>query len=178
MADQPVKYRKLPGRGAGWFGVTRIWLGDDHLLSVNSTLGVESYQRFYFREIEALIIRRTKVRLIWNCIFGAVIGAGIAFGAMQALAFSSAAGADQTLQSVIFGFLGTPTILALVFLIINTLRGQSCSVWIQTAGGTARLGTPVRIRPARRFVERIAPLIEQAQAPTVSPSPTAPTTTS
>ena len=74
MADTAHRYQKLPGRGLRYaFGVTatrcRLWLGDDHLLAVDSTLINEEYRRFYFCDIEAFIIRQTARRQIINWVF-------------------------------------------------------------------------------------------------------------
>src|SRR5260221_457977 len=56
------------------FGVSatrcQLWLGTDHLLAVDHTLTAEEYRRFYFRDIEAFVIRRTVARQVWNWIMG------------------------------------------------------------------------------------------------------------
>jgi len=67
MARTEKEYRKLPGRGfrkRSLLEVSRmlctLWLGKDHLLLVDSLGGYsEDYKRFYYRDIQALIIRKT-----------------------------------------------------------------------------------------------------------------------
>lgn len=50
-----VHYRRLPG-SAGLISRKRLWMGPDHLLSVRSNVLSQEYRRFYFADIEALII--------------------------------------------------------------------------------------------------------------------------
>src|ERR1700690_2887131 len=48
-------YRRLPG----WSGLImrkRLWLGPDHILLVSSKVLSEEYRRFYFADIEALVV--------------------------------------------------------------------------------------------------------------------------
>ena len=70
MNSAPPAYRKLPGRGLGWAGISRVWLADDHILEVSSLLFTERYRRFILKDISAHIVRRTKVRLYWNLGYG------------------------------------------------------------------------------------------------------------
>ena len=61
MAEPLSSYKKLPGRAAGSVvGTVRLWYRDDHMICVSSAFGYESYQRVYFRDIEALIVRQTE----------------------------------------------------------------------------------------------------------------------
>ena len=46
MANEPVRYKKLPGRGSSAMEYHRLYLGPDHLLLVASTGFSESYRRF------------------------------------------------------------------------------------------------------------------------------------
>ena len=50
-----VPYRKLPG-SSGLFLRKRLWLGPDHILLVTSNVLAQEYRRFYFNDIEALVI--------------------------------------------------------------------------------------------------------------------------
>src|SRR5882724_9417293 len=51
-ADQ---YRRLPGR-SGPIIRNSLWIGDGHLLSVQRNPFSESYRRFYFTDIQALVL--------------------------------------------------------------------------------------------------------------------------
>src|SRR5881409_101596 len=62
-------YRPLPGRAAGLAWYHRLWLGPDHLLAVRSFGFTEEYKRFYFRDIQAILIGRTDSWKRWNLIW-------------------------------------------------------------------------------------------------------------
>src|SRR3954454_13990106 len=94
MSDVAERYRKLSPWKVVWWEVRfsaprqlfpirihRLWEGSDHLLVVSAALGVERYRRFYFRQIEALIVRKTMGRFVANTIF-AVIAALAGPGAL------------------------------------------------------------------------------------------------
>lgn len=56
MADTRQKYRKIPGRRRGFIVSASLWTGADHLLAVRSARFQEQYKRFYFRDIQAIVI--------------------------------------------------------------------------------------------------------------------------
>ena len=68
MPNSAREYRKLPGIGRDVATYSRLYLGPGHLLVVNSTGFTESYKRFYFQDIQAIVLCRTRSRLIWNII--------------------------------------------------------------------------------------------------------------
>ena len=59
MSTAPNRYQKLPGRGVGFTGYSRLFVGPDHLLLVWSTGYSEHYRRFFFRDIQAFLVART-----------------------------------------------------------------------------------------------------------------------
>ena len=83
-AATPVQYQRLPGggmarKGSSFIAATRttcrLWLGDDHLLQVESMGGYsETYKRFYFRDIQAIIVQRTRTWVVWNIVLGFFAG--------------------------------------------------------------------------------------------------------
>ena len=77
MPRAPKEYQRLPGRGTlldgdKWYATSRamctVWLGRDHLLLVSRAGYTENYKRFYFRDIQAIIIRKTVTSLIGNTV--------------------------------------------------------------------------------------------------------------
>ncbi len=58
MAVTRQIYRKLPGRRSGFIFSASLWTGADHLLSVKSARFQEQYKRFYFRDIQAIVITK------------------------------------------------------------------------------------------------------------------------
>src|SRR5260370_609573 len=82
---------------------TRRWQGRDHLLMVASSGFTESYQRFFFRDVQAVVVRRTSAGIAWNGVFGG-LALLCALPVAMALAFSaSGSGGDwATPVSVVF----------------------------------------------------------------------------
>ena len=64
LADDRQRYRKLPGRRRGFIFSASLWTGSDHLLSVRSDRFQEQYKRFYFRDIQAIVITRVPRYLV------------------------------------------------------------------------------------------------------------------
>ena len=60
-----MAYRKMRASRNGIGSSSRIYLGEDHLLSVESNLSTEKYYRFYFSDIQAIIVRRTDRAALW-----------------------------------------------------------------------------------------------------------------
>ncbi len=51
-------YTRLPGTLRGFVRKASLWEGSDHVLSVAGNRFVESYRRFYYRDIEAIIVQK------------------------------------------------------------------------------------------------------------------------
>src|SRR6185295_20286608 len=111
---------------------------------------VETYRRFFFNDIQALLVRRTHIGKIWNAIWG--FGAG--FFLLIALAVNGGAG---TIVSLCFG---APFLAALL---VNVALGPTCLFLVRTAVQSERLPAVSRVRAAERFIARIQPLITAAQ---------------
>ena len=126
-----------------------LWLGEDHLLGVVSHGFSEEYKRFYFRDIQAIIIRKTDGGRIGNIILLA-----LAVPALIA-ALVSSAGFN------IFWFIVTG--IFLLFVLLNTLGGPTCVCHLRTAVQTDSLPSLGRIRRARKVLARLRPLIAEAQ---------------
>src|SRR6185503_16307515 len=67
-------YRRLPGRESGLLSYSRLWLGPDHLLLARTTFFSEEYKRFYFRDIQAIVMRKTRRHLFWGWMCAALFG--------------------------------------------------------------------------------------------------------
>ncbi len=149
MARREKAYRRLPGREAGLLSYSRLWLGPDHLLLVRTTGFSEEYKRFYFRDIQAIVARRTDLREILSAI---VAFATVVFGVMAVFTDSGWRGFFIVLSAI-----------SVVALLANWLRGPTCVCHIRTAVQTEELSPLKRFRATRRFIERLRPNIEKAQ---------------
>jgi len=156
MSKETVKYLKLPGSGfreSSLFvrgGRVTLWLGDDHLLMVESDGYKEQYKRFYFKDIQGVTIRRTVDGKVVNFL----LGLPLFFLCLGAL---SSKDTGAIASCLFFGF------LFLVFLVINVLRGPTCKTMLITAVQTERMATMGRLKTARKVLNRVQPLITVAQ---------------
>lgn len=140
-------YRRV--RGLRW-GVNRSLLrqADDHLLVCDYRTGfVERYKRFYFRDIEAFIIRKTPFWIVAISLWGFF---GICF-----LIISFANNWNPFLLIV--------TGICSVGIMLELIRGPSCRTDIKTAVQTDRLRMLKRIRKTQRVLRTIFPLVEAVQ---------------
>lgn len=173
MGEQAPAVRKLPGFALNLLGINRAYDAGDHLLVVTSVTAFETYRRYYYREIKALVVRPTGTSTTWNIMLTlllAVIGAGVA-----ALLYSRDAG--ETLAPAIV--LGSFGLLLALMLLWNVLRGKTCRVYVQTRAGTELLAAPARLPAVYRLHAIVAPKIAAAQAgesarPPASEPPPAP----
>jgi hypothetical protein len=161
MAEpSPVKYSKLPGAGISRKGSqliaatrtgVRMWLGDDHLLQVESVGGYsETYKRFYFRDIQAFCLRKTKAWFAANVVLGFLTGMFL----LWALTVHDSAGVIAL--GIFTGVFG-------MFLLLSVVRGPTCTVHLKTAVHYEELASLRRLRNANKVLARIRPLIEAAQ---------------
>lgn len=156
-------YVKLPGRGVrgriASATYTSLWMGADHLMQVVGTRFSEDYKRFYFKDIKAIIIRRTRAwaTTSWILLGIAVLFMGI-FGALAANAGRS----DRE------GFLITGGCIAGFFLFIaaiNLLLGPTCVCHLRTPVQEEELPSLKRLRTARKALQRIRVAVEAVQGP-------------
>ncbi len=160
MKDFHDRYRRL---ARGRFGLSSLWLGEDHLVYVKGsgllTPYVEEYKRFRLREIEALTVAKTS-RTGRTVLYLLALVFCLA-AASLILAFDDDPGPVSVafVSLFVLGGLGVLALLARHFIL-----GPTCCCDIQT-----RL-TRERIRPLNRYhraletVRRIEELVRESQA--------------
>jgi hypothetical protein len=131
-----------------------LWLARDHLLSIRSNRFIEEYKRFYFRDIQALTIRKTRRRQLWNAVLSLLllVWLGLFMSQMPQSGLSS----DLWPWFVLLALAGVP-------LLINNLRGPTCTCYIRTAVQVEELPSLNRLRKVHKIEQRIRPLIAAAQ---------------
>jgi hypothetical protein len=150
MTHQTPTYRKLPGKKKDFLmGVHRLWAAEDHLLQVHSRVGTEYYQRFYFKDIQALIVRKTVSGKIYSILLAAVVLV-LAVPAFQLEGWASI-------------FFYCMAALFLVILLINWSLGPTCRTHLKTAVQQELLPSLYRLKTATRVMNRLRPHIETAQ---------------
>ena len=159
MAESDPKYRRLTrARARTAFGIvstsrSSLWLGPDHLLCIDTTGYRENYKRFYFRDIQALIVRKTSRWKITVAVWGAVSGL---FGLF---AFSAASASEPVLAYI----LGSVAGLFLLGMAVDWVQGPSCVCQLRTAVQVEELPALDRLPWARKVLARLRPLIAEAQ---------------
>jgi len=148
-------YRRLALGSSGAPGILTVWRaslwrGPDHLLLVRRMWFYEEYRRFFFNDIEAFVLRRTRTGEVLSILLTAVAGACLV-GMVIA----------RTLEwRPFFGTCGTA---ALVFLVVNFLLGPTCYCAVRTPVQITYLPPLGRVRKALKVIRAISPLIEAAQ---------------
>jgi hypothetical protein len=140
-----------------------LWLGKDHLLCVETNGYTETYKRFYFRDIQAFTLRRTRRRLalFWVFVLPVVLSAIV-------LIIATSVGLSRHTLSEDFPALcwwGGILVAFTVPLLLNYLRGPTCIVRIHTAVQEEELSALKRVRQVHKIMARIRPLIAEAQGP-------------
>jgi hypothetical protein len=155
-----------------------LWLGEDHLLCVESNGYTETYKRFYFRDIQAITLRQTKRRLIWNWILSLLIVICLANCTLNSLLTL-----QLDVRTMVFFSIA---VLIGIPLLGNNLLGRTCACQLRTAVQIEDLPALCRVRQTRKILEKIQPLITAAQGSitageisvhlreTVQPPPTQP----
>jgi hypothetical protein len=144
-----IRYRRLPGRIMGFVRCPSAWIADDHILLVGGSRFSETYQRVYFRDLQALLIRRKRRFVMqWPYVLLAPLLLFLFFGSLSARGYSP--------------------VLALVLIIAAviaflTLR-FGCYLDLATAVGNVPVHSVAFLWTARRFSAIVVPLVTAAQA--------------
>jgi hypothetical protein len=142
--------RTLAQHGVVSSGRSSLWLGQDHLLRVDSSGYTENYRRFFLRDIQAVIIRKTlgmQIRILVHGIFAL-------FWMLCALSTT-----DTIWLSIWWSLTG----LSLIFLTLNLILGPCCAFHIKTAVQNEAIPSIHRMRKARQILDRLRPLLAAAQ---------------
>jgi hypothetical protein len=160
MADAAQKpYQCLPGTGykrlvpawaivllffvVGIFALllrgrrVQLWLGGDHLLSVEWDGTREYYKRFRYTDIQAVTMRRTKESLAWSIVLGWVTAI------FAAIALSS----ELPGMKIFFWIVTAMFVAALIY---NLAAGPTCECHLRTAVQTEPMPSLNRIRRAEK----------------------------
>lgn len=148
MAATEKPYKRLPGKKKLFIGFDHtLWAGKDHLLHIYSQRVREEYKRYYYKDIQAVYLRKTPRLKIETAILGCVTAVflGLAlFGFGEILTYFLAA---------LFG----------TVLMVNLWIGPTCDCHIQTFVRRDKLPSLYRIRTARKALDILTPLIQEIQ---------------
>ena len=160
MARPPPEYTRLAGLGQKTVGFlsagrTRLWLGKDHLLHVTDQWFTETYKRFYFRDIQVLITRKTARGFVVNIVCG-ILGLLILFFPLAGKLYWSW---DNGV--LIAGGIGAGIFFIIV--LINSILGPTSTCRIRTAVQSEELPSLCRLWRARKVLRILRAKIEEAQ---------------
>jgi hypothetical protein len=162
ILSRDPNYRRLKVGGRGALGTASYWLGPDHLLVVEVVSYVERYRRFYYREVQAIIVRRTKAQQTTNLALGVL--ALLALVAVLIIAADQGPGVWST-EGIVGAFVFSLAAAALlVGLLLNVLRGPTCACRIHTAVQALDLPRIRRWKMAERLLDELKPLVTAAQS--------------
>ena len=156
MLRRDPNFRKLPGGGRGLARTSSYWLGSDYLLAVYVEGYLERYRRFYYRDIQAIVLRKTRRRAL-TC---------TALGLLTVGALGSALTANGATRIALFVSGG----LLLIAIIVNVVRGPTCVCHLRTAVQMEKLTGMNRLRTARRAIALLTSRIDAAQAAAAEPT--------
>ena len=168
MSATPVSYRKLPIRAFSLITNAPLWIADDHLLEVKSTVLHEHYRRFFFKDIASFIILPTKGYRIRNLIYGSITAAILLlfclFAPPSPIIFGTFK--QNSLVAFLITILSPFFILFLTLFIINLALGPTCHCYLFfNSSPSIRLIAPTRIRAARRVLNKLIPLLQSPIPP-------------
>ena len=151
MPENSIRYRRLPGTGKSAVHYIRLYEGPDHLLQITTSGYHETYKRFYYRDIQAVVLRKTDRWWLW----GLILGVPGVLAVLIGLLLGGGGG-------ILLGLVGT-----ILFFVagLGFAGGPSCEGFIRTAVQTERLLSVGRLRRARKILARLQPLIAAAQGP-------------
>jgi hypothetical protein len=149
MAKKEKEYQRLPGRRRTLTGTCTLWLGPDHLLRVDSHGYAENYKRFYYRDIQSIVLvptpRRQSFLTGWAALGAPLATLALFLGGAWGISLGSLAG------------------LAALMLAVTWLRGPTCECRLQTAVQTEVLPSLNLVRAASKALKRLLTRVEAVQ---------------
>jgi hypothetical protein len=138
-----------------------LWLGNDHLLQVETNGFTENYKRFYFRDIQTITQVETKRGRVWSIIQGSILLVVLLVMVFNLPGGTPAHWSDGAISGEVV--LATVMVIAGVFLSAGILAGPTCKVYLRTAVQIEELAALCRMRQTRKVMNKIRPRIVAAQ---------------
>ena len=148
MKQNPPAYKKLSRKFFTLFTRRTLWKGPDHLLWVDRAMMHEIYKRFYYKDIQAMVVIKNNNMQIFNLAWG---GLALVLGI---IAFSG--------PGVPY-FSGSFALLSMLLLAINLMMGHCCEVRLKTAVQEEKLTCLTRVKKAEKVLLLIKNLVEKEQ---------------
>jgi len=144
-------YTRLPGTRRGVLLSASLWMGSDHFLLVRNSRFAETYKRFFYKDIQAILVRqapRFSVPAYWF---------------IACVLFALTATFEQFLPGWHRSYISLSALAGLfVWLMVESLF-LSCTCHVKTAVSSEELTSLFRMRSARQAVSLLSARIEAAQ---------------
>lgn len=161
MLAEGTTYQRLPASGPVQRLFQRsqssVWAASDHFLSVEFRWFLEHYYRFFYRDVQAIFVRKTVRGQIINIACCFILG-------ICALAIATAGVEGFSIGLV-------PSGVSLAVLVVNLLRGPTCNCHVVTAAQTRQLRGLRRLPETLRALAELEPRLRSAQDNPRAPSP-------
>jgi hypothetical protein len=159
MARKPKEYVRLRGQNRAIFaisGVSRcsLWAARDHLLYIANEGYTEEYRRFYYKDIQAMLVRKTVAGPVGTAILSILTACmllWLLYGLSEAWHWGGLLA------------LGIVTSFFLIPLLVNILKGPTCATYIRTAVQTEQVHSLSRLRTAMKVIRQLRETIEGTQ---------------
>jgi hypothetical protein len=142
------EYRRLPGR-SGFLIRHSLWMQSDHLLRVRGNPFSQQYRRYYFADIQGLVITELP-------------GTAAYYWYAAALSLFLMGGWLAYSRHLIGAYL---TAIAVGFAFYLGRRVPNCTCYLKTSVGTDKLPAIRNLRTARKAVAMLISEIEKVQGP-------------
>ena len=161
MLDEDIAYTRLPARGRKGFGLLdpgryELHLGPDHVLHLCRGLFKETYKRFYFDDVQAVVVSRTSTRGSMNLFLAVLSLVSVFLAVTVTIVFSLDVLSTAAVLALLAG-------IPLLLLAWNTALGPTCRCRLYTAVQTEDVAAMSRMRRAEATLAILGPLIEAAQ---------------
>ena len=161
MLDEDIAYTRLPARGRKGFGLLdpgryELHLGPDHVLHLCRGLFKETYKRFYFDDVQAVVVSRTSTRGSMNLFLAVLSLVSVFLAVTVTIVFSLDVLSTAAVLALLAG-------IPLLLLAWNTALGPTCRCRLYTAVQTEDVTAMSRMRRAEATLAILGPLIEAAQ---------------
>ncbi|MDR3555509.1 MAG: hypothetical protein P4L55_12205 [Syntrophobacteraceae bacterium] len=147
-----MTYTRLPGKRKGFFRKWTLWLGDNHLLAVESNYFTESYKHFDLKGIQAITFCPTSGYKVRNIVYAAALAV---FGFLLLVL------PGHSIFLVLITCAGLA--FSILSLINNLRKGPTCSCRLKMDLATHELPSLCRFRYGRKTLAIIRPLVLEHQ---------------
>ncbi len=159
-------YRRLKSSPNFVLGHVSYWLAADHLLLVDVIGFVERYRQFRLADIELIVIRPTRTRMLLGTIGACITAPLVILAAWLWSQYLSTSDADWAVGASIASAFAAVAATALALILA---RGQICQTRLVTGVQEIRLPGMFRVRDAQALADALA-----AQNQTLAPQPVPP----